>query len=106
MLPGVNSRLSTVAAARGGWFNRSDALACGYTPGEIRQRLDAGRWRRLCRDGYVDAEAEPVDERPWDPTARLHRLTVAAMLHRMGGSAVASHQSAVVLHDLPTWGFD
>ncbi len=106
MLPGVNRKLMAVAAARGGWFNRSDALACGYTPGDIRQRLDAGRWRRLCRDGYIDVDGEPAVERPWERTARLHRLAVAAMLHRTAASAVASHQSAVVLHELPTWDLD
>jgi hypothetical protein len=100
----MNRMLTVVAAGRGGWFNRSDARACGYTDTEIRERLRAGRWRRLCRDGYVEVSAEPAHERPWDRTARLHRLTTAAVLHRMGESAVVSHQSAVVLHGLPTWG--
>jgi Transcriptional regulator, AbiEi antitoxin len=102
--PGMNRKLTLVAAGRGGWFNRADARACGYTESEIRERLRVGRWRRLCRDGYVEAAAEPAAETPWDRGARLHRLTAAAVLHRMGGTAVVSHQSALVLHGLPVWG--
>jgi len=41
--PGMNRMLTVVAAGRGGWFNRSDARACGYTDTEIRERLRAGR---------------------------------------------------------------
>ncbi len=66
--------------------------------------MRVGRWRRLCRDGYVEVAAEPVAETPWERAARVHRLTAAAVLHRMGGNAVVSHQSALVLHGLPAWG--
>lgn len=101
---GVNRMLKTIAAGRGGWFCRSDARASGYTEFEIRDRLRSGRWRRLCRDGYVEAAAEPPTEPAWQRSERIHRLTAAAVLHRMSDDAVVSHQSAVVLHRLPTWG--
>lgn len=96
--------LRTVAAGRGGWFSRADARDCGYTEFEIRDRLRSGRWIRLCRDGYVEPPGEPVPEPSWQRAERLHRLTAAAMLHRMSDDAVISHQSAVVLHRLPVWG--
>lgn len=102
-LTGVNRMLKTLAARRGGWFCRADARASGYTESEIRDRLRSGRWRRLCRDGYVEAAAESPTEPVWQRRERLHRLTAAAVAHRMP-DAVISHQSAVVMHRLPVWG--
>ena len=94
--------LKTLAAQRGGWFCRADARASGYTEFEIRDRLRSGRWLRLCRDGYVEAAAESQTEPAWQRRERLHRLTAAAVVHRMS-DAVVSHQSAVVMHRLPVW---
>jgi hypothetical protein len=102
----MNPRLVTLVAERGGWFTRSDAVAAGYADSEIRARLAAGRWRRLCRDAYVDTESEPRDEKPWIKARRQHVLLAAAVQHRTGRSSVLSHQSAVVCHGLPDWSLD
>jgi hypothetical protein len=106
MFSGVNRRLSKVAGERGGWFTRADALESGYSDSEIRLRLRGRRWARLCRDAYVEPGGWPADEQPWERTRRLHLLLARAVVQRMGEGAAISHQSAAVLHSLPSWGLD
>ena len=53
----MNDRLAAVAAGRGGWFSREDARECGYPDSEIRVRVRAGRWVRLCRGAYAEMDA-------------------------------------------------
>jgi hypothetical protein len=102
----MNPRLKVLSASRRGWFTRSDALDAGYTASELRLRVRQGRWLRLSRDVYVEPSGWPADERPWERARRLHVLTTHAVIARMGPNAVVSHQSAAVLHGLPTWGLD
>jgi very-short-patch-repair endonuclease len=102
----MNPRLKVLSAARRGWFSRSDALAAGYSASEIRLRVRQGRWLRLYRDVYVEPSSWPADEDPWERARRLHVLTTRAVIAGMGPDAVVSHQSAAVLHGLPTWGLD
>lgn len=103
---GVNKNLQRVARERGGWFSRADALEAGYTLSEIRLRLHRKRWMRLCRDAYVESGGWPADEPQWVRTERLHGLMARAVFARASGGAVISHQSATLLHGLPTWGLD
>ncbi|WP_166678322.1 type IV toxin-antitoxin system AbiEi family antitoxin domain-containing protein [Kribbella kalugense] len=102
----MNPKLSVLAAARRGWFSRADALAAGYSDSELRRRLRAGQWSRLCRDVYVEPDTWPVGEQSWDRARRLHVLRTRAVVDRMGDGVVVSHQSAAVLHGLPSWGLD
>jgi very-short-patch-repair endonuclease len=102
----VNPKLSVLTAARRGWFSRSDALQAGYSDSEIRLRVRQGRWLRLSRDVYVEPGGWPAEEQPWERARRLHILMTRAVVDRMGPDAVVSHQSAAVLHGLPTWGLD
>jgi very-short-patch-repair endonuclease len=96
----MNTKLAMTAALRGGWFFRTDALAAGYSDKEIRSRVKAGRWAHLCRGAY--AELGPDDESlsHWDRVRRRHLHAAKAVYHRLGGRAVLSHQSALVLHGL------
>lgn len=94
-----------VAAARGGWFTRPDALAAGYSDSEVRQRVRTGQWVRMSFNSYVDPRTWPADEPPWDRAIRLHRLNVLMARERLG-DVVVSHQSAAILHGLPVWGTD
>lgn len=94
-----------IAAGRGGWFTRPDALAAGYSEGELRQRVDRGQWLRLSFNSYVEPGAWPEDEPPWERAIRLHTLAVRMANERLG-DVVVSHQSAVMLHGLPVWGTD
>ncbi|MBP2350708.1 hypothetical protein JOF29_001791 [Kribbella aluminosa] len=102
----MNPKLSVLADARGGWFSRADATAAGYTDSEIRRRLRTGQWSRLSRDVYVEPTGAPAGETSWDRARRLHLLKTRAIVNRMGPGAVVSHQSAAVLHGLPSWGLD
>jgi len=102
----VNPMLKLVAAGQGGVFSRGQALECGYSLQEVRDRVRAGRWERVRHGQYaevVDVSALP----PWDRQLRRHRLLVhAAMNSLRPGSVAVSHQSALVLHGLPQWGLD
>ena len=103
---GMNPKLSSVTAARGGWLTRTDATLAGYSDSELRLRLRSGQWRRLTRDAYVEPAAWPADEQPWSRARRLHLLMTRAVLARLSPDVVLSHQSAAVAFGLPTWGLD
>lgn len=94
-----------IAAERGGWFTRPDALAAGYSDSEFRQRVRSGQWVRMSYNSYVDPRDWPADEPPWERAIRLHRLSVRMARQRLG-AVVVSHQSAALLHGLPVWGTD
>ncbi|QNE20618.1 hypothetical protein F1D05_25285 [Kribbella qitaiheensis] len=100
----MNKRLTTIAAERGGWFSRADALAANYSDSQIRLRPRTKQWRRLCRDVYVETKAPPDGELPWERTSRFHLLMAHAVMQRMTGDVLLSHQSATLVHGLPTWG--
>jgi hypothetical protein len=102
----MNGKLLRVVRERGGWFSRGDALEAAYTGSEIRLRLKRGQWKRLCRDVYYEVGGWPEDELPWARTERLHTLMARAVFGRLKGEVVISHQSATLLHGLPTWGLD
>jgi hypothetical protein len=102
----MNPRLSVIAAARRGWFTRTDAINAGYSEDELLRRLRNGQWIRLCRDVYVEPGGWPVDEEPWARARRLHLLSVRAAMDRLGPETFVSHQSAALLHGLPSWGLD
>ncbi len=102
----MNPMLSVLTAARRGWFTRADAIESGYSDSELRRRLRGGQWSRLSRDVYVEPAAWPDGEPSWDRARRLHLLRTRAVVERMGAGVVVSHQSAALLHGLPTWGLD
>jgi very-short-patch-repair endonuclease len=106
MFLGMNTKLRRRAAAYGGTFSRRDALDCGYTASQIRERRRSGQWITL-RRGYYAEWTDRTDRPPWEREAALHKFAVHAAARALAGSAVViSHQSAVVLHGLPTWGLD
>jgi hypothetical protein len=102
----MNPKLSVISSARGGWFTRADAVRSGYSDSELRRRVRSGQWSRLTRDVYVEPADDPADEPPWERAARLHLVKTRAVVNRLGPGAVVSHQSAAVLHGLPTWSLD
>ena len=75
---------------------RRDAVATGWSDGELSRLVRAGELSRLRRGAYVDSVL------PAEPAA-LHRLLVRATMAGLRRPAVVSHQSAAVLHGLPLW---
>ncbi len=95
---GVNTKLQVVAAERGGWFVRGDALAARYSDADIRRHVTTGRWVRLTRGAYAHPGPEIEAMAVWDRAVWLHLRTAKAVYVRLGGRAVVSHQSALLLH--------
>ena len=80
--------IAEIAASQGGAIRSDQAKACGFSQGQIDQRVRDGRWRPLGRFG------DQVIERPG--AMNLVRAAVAAL-----PNAVVSHDAAAELHDLP-----
>jgi very-short-patch-repair endonuclease len=81
----VNPMLAVIADKQGGVFSRAQAMECGYTLEQVRERLRDGRWERVHR----------------------HRRQVHAVVNSNRPDSVAvSHQSALVLHAVPLWGIE
>lgn len=95
---GMNVELEMVAAERGGWFSRRDAIVAGYSDADLRRCVASGEWMRVTRGAYAARcpalEAMP----PWEQAAWVHERTARAIYHRLRGRAVVSHQSALLLH--------
>ncbi|MEV6417816.1 type IV toxin-antitoxin system AbiEi family antitoxin domain-containing protein [Kribbella sp. NPDC051718] len=102
----MNRNLVTRSASRGGWFDRTDALAAGYSDNDIRARVSAGRWIRLCQGAYAELRDDHDSAPEWEQTRWLHVRAAKAVYHRLGGRAVLSHQSAVLLHGIEVTDLD
>jgi very-short-patch-repair endonuclease len=101
---GMNPKLAVVAAKQGGVFSRGQAAGCGYSKEQIRERLRDGRWERV-RHGQYAESVDLSQLAPWDQARSRHRRQVHAVFNSMRPESVAiSHQSALVVHDLPLWG--
>lgn len=89
----------------------ADANRLGIDAYGLRTRVASGHLRRLIRGWYAvcspDAVRAPwVGEDVFDTERRQHRLLTVALLRSFEGRVVASHQSALVLHDVPLWKAD
>ncbi|NIK54970.1 type IV toxin-antitoxin system AbiEi family antitoxin domain-containing protein [Kribbella shirazensis] len=102
----MNPRLALVADGQGGVFSRNQALAAGYTPEQIQERLGDGRWERV-RHGQYSERLDLGQLPPWERELQLHRRLVHAAMNSMHpGTAVVSHHSALILHGVPVWQAD
>lgn len=81
--------LARLAAQHAGLFTRSQALACGFSAGQIRRRLHSGRWQVLLGPVLVPSGVRP--------TAALRDL---AALLAVEGSVLAG-PSAARWHGIP-----
>ena len=84
--------------ARDSVFPLSRALSVGVGPDELGRRLRAGECHRLHHGWFTTAQ-------PSDDTAR-HRLRTVALIEQYQFKAVASHISALVRLELPTYEAD
>lgn len=88
----------------------ADARQVGIGPAELRRLARAGSVAPLIRGWYAVPRVgeqppwEGVD--PFDTERRKHRLLTVALLRSFDGRALASHQSAVVLHRGRLWRSD
>lgn len=104
-LQGMEEKLRALAARQGDVFSYQDALACGLTLSQIRDRVRRGAWLRLCRGQYTMNVLDPAAPR-WQRAAQRHLLRTVAAVHSLQGDVAVSHHSAVVAYGLPTWGAD
>lgn len=97
--------------ARDDLVSASDAALVGIGPSELRHLRRTGQVRRLIR-GWYAVRSPSLERPPWegrdrfDTERRQHRLLTLALLRSFEGRVVASHQSALVLHELPVWKSD
>lgn len=102
----MNPKLKLLAEKQGGVYSRRQAADCGYTRGQIHDRIQDGRWERIRHGQYAEA-VELSLLPPWDQDLLKHRRLVHAVMNSMRPSTVAvSHQSALVLYGVPLWGLD
>ncbi len=87
--------LSYLAVAGGGVFSTAAALAAGVHPTVLRAAVRSGRLVCLRRGWYALAA-------PRRPPEAWHALRIRAELASRAADLVATHDSALVLHGLPT----
>ena len=76
---------------------RRALVADGWSDDELARARRSGELARIRRGAYVDGHLPPA-------VTDRHRLLVQATLAGLRRDAVVSHESAAVLHGLPTWG--
>jgi hypothetical protein len=102
----VNPKLKLLAEGQGGVYSRAQAADCGYTLGQIHDRIQDGRWVRIRYGQYAEA-ADLSHLAPWEQQSVKHRRLVHAVMNSMRpGTVAVSHQSALALHGVPLWGMD
>ncbi|GAA0934759.1 type IV toxin-antitoxin system AbiEi family antitoxin domain-containing protein [Kribbella koreensis] len=101
----MNPLLKLIAVEHGGVFSRSQALSCGYTHEQLRERLADGRWEKVRYGQY--AERVELSLTSWDREIWLHRRLAFAVANSIASGTIAlSHQTALVFHQVPLWGVD
>lgn len=97
--------------AQHGVVSTADATALGLAPSDLRRLVKSGTVRRLIR-GWYAVWPPSAKQPPWEGADRFesarnhHRLLVAALLRSFQGRAIASHHSALLLHDIQLWKSD
>lgn len=97
----MRPELVALVAKQGGVFLRRQALACGYSAQEVRIALRRRVWVPIRRGAY--AEASVVDG---SSGVERHVLRVRAVSLALEEPWAVSHNSAALVHELPTWGTD
>lgn len=92
--------LEALAATRG-YITRPEILDCGYDDLLIREALKIGLWEKIGPGLYADGKTY----RAMRPDQQ-HLLRCRAVLHRLGGGVVLTHQSAALAHQIAVWGVD
>ncbi len=94
--------------AHQGLVSAAEARSIGLGPSDLRTLTRAGVARRVIRGWYAVRDPSAASA-PWegrdafDTRLVRHRLLVTALVRSFAGRAVASHQSALVMHGIPLW---
>ena len=80
--------VARLAVRQGGVIRSGQAFECGFTKGQIDQRVRDGRWTPIGRFGYRVVDMEGL--------LNLVRAAVATL-----PNAVVSHEAAAEIHDFP-----
>lgn len=96
----MNEIFDSIAARQGGVVMRAQALTAGYSAAEIDRRRQR-QWVSIRRGAYADRAG-------WEAMSPVQRhIALAhAVVQSLEVPAVVSHQSAVVMRDLPAWDLD
>jgi hypothetical protein len=97
VVPPLAPRLAAAASRQGGLFTAGQAIGAGYDRAEIRHLVRTRAWTRLRRGVYLPTTLMPDDGR-----AR-HVVAVRAVLLKLGAPGIASHISAIAVHDIATF---
>lgn len=97
----MNEIFDVIAARHGGVVMRAQARAAGYTAAEIDRRRRKREWVPIRRGAYVRRTV-------WEAMTPVQRhfAKINTVVQSLEAPAVVSHQSAVVVHGLPTWDLD
>ena len=91
----VHPTLEALARRRFGVFTAAEARRAGCRPDEIRSALSSGRWHRLRRGVYVDAQRWGAVR---DDARSRHLVESVAVVLSLGPGPVLSHGSAARVH--------
>ncbi|KAB7745286.1 hypothetical protein GA707_04930 [Nostocoides sp. F2B08] len=95
----MHERLAAIAASQSGVFSMSDALRVGVSTNELTRMVRRKEVIRVRRGAYVVAATY------WGtPSFDRYRLRVRAVLRSRRPGERASHQSALALHKVGTFG--
>jgi hypothetical protein len=94
----MHEQLADRMRKQNGVFRRRQALAVGYTPVQVQQKLDSGEWIRVRQGIYTTRERYGAASAT---TRGAHMLAAAARMLAISGDLVVSHRSAAVFHRIP-----
>jgi len=97
----MDGRVVALAEQNGGYFNRADALDCGYSDTQLRSAVRDKHLRHVRHGTY--ALAETYDE--LGPEQR-HLVLARSVVAGMPGRVALSHRSGSVAHGHDQWGWD
>ncbi len=97
----MDGELSRLVAAQRGFFFRSQALDCGYSPQEVSDLLRTRAWVRIRHGAYAPAELVTDVS-----AAARHLLVVRAAVAKLVGQVVVTHVSGLAALGVPLWGVD
>jgi hypothetical protein len=98
----MDTQLAARALSLGGVFSTADATSCGVGANELAALERSAAVMRVGPRAFVTATAWQEASTP----EQRHRLSATAVLRSFDGRVVASHHSALAVHDLPFWRVD